>query len=95
MCGPLKTWKMTVYINSFCIAAIGIVIMIVALVIESKDFAKAIEADNMAKAFGIVFGAFLIIIGLIEWLSVKCERKCLILILFLHNLLLPIHKSNS
>eukprot|EP00826_Nyctotherus_ovalis_P000146 TRINITY_DN0_c175_g1_i11.p2 TRINITY_DN0_c175_g1~~TRINITY_DN0_c175_g1_i11.p2 ORF type:complete len:275 (+),score=62.57 TRINITY_DN0_c175_g1_i11:33-857(+) len=80
MCGPLNLWKWAIYITSFLVAAIGIAVMVVALVIADKEFIKAIEIENLVKAYGIAFGAVLIVVGLIGWLSAKCESSFLVCI---------------
>jgi hypothetical protein len=86
MCGPLKAWKWAIYITSFLLFAMGIVVMVATVVIADKEFVKAIDIQKMVQTFGIAFGVILIVVGLIGWLSAKCESTCLVIIVvFLCN----------
>lgn len=86
MCGPLKAWKWAIYITSILIIAIGIAFLIATVIVADKEFIKAVEIEKMVRVFGIVFGAVMIVIGLVGFLSASCESTCLvfIVILFYH-----------
>lgn len=78
MCGPLKAWKWAIYITSILIAAIGIAFLAATLIVAEKEFVQAVKIEKIVRVFGIVFGAIIIVIGLVGWLSAKCESSCLV-----------------
>lgn len=83
MCGPLSVWKWVIYVTSAILAMIGIAIMVVAIVAADKYFIRAIDMENLVEGYGIAFGVVFIIIGLVGWLSAKCESKCLVVTVLL------------
>lgn len=76
MCGPFYLWKYVNYIASICIVIIGIAMIPTFNYVATFEIVKAIEYENQVKAFGIAFGAILIIAGSTGWLSIYCRSKC-------------------
>jgi len=90
MCGPVKIWKFAIYIAGGLFSVLGVVLMGLCIWISRSEFSKATELESFILGFGVAFGVVLLIMGLIGWIAVKCENRCLVCLFLVFMLLVTI-----
>ena len=56
----------------------GVVLIAVSIYVSRRDEIQMAGLDILIMGYGVVFGAMMVLIGVIGWVAAKKESRCLV-----------------